>query len=169
MMDSLKTLLILLFIFFTNVLKSEVSIDLPLLGKGIYTWYFLDLYEANLWSQSKEDIFANPLMLELSYRRSFKGNDIADQSIKELIQARVELNDLSYFQKELHSIFPDVDSGDSILAKYSPQAGIVFYKNRKDEIGRISNLKYSKLFLEIWLGEKTTAKSLREKLLGIKK
>jgi hypothetical protein len=154
------------FIFSINVFSEE---NLPLRGEGIYTWYLLHVYQAKLYASPGENLYLNPLVLELKYSRSLRGKDIADQSIKELVHAKVDQESITQLKPMLFDIFPDVNEGDTIKATFDPKTGIIFYFNSTKTLGKLTDLKLAKSFLDIWLGEKTNAKDLRHQLLGNKK
>lgn len=153
-------------ILFGVIFSSALMANLPLRGQGDYKWLFIHVYEAKLWAPIGENLYEGPLKLELTYKRDLKGKDIARQSIVEMTKAGHSNNELQVLEKDLVTIFPDVKKGDSISAHYSPGNGIVFFLNNNIEIGRITNLNFSKKFLDIWLGEKTSAPELRKQLLG---
>lgn len=151
---------------FSIVALGSDPANLPLRGQGEYKWLFLHIYEARLWSEGGEDLYSKPLLLELKYKRDFNGKDIAEQSVKELVSAGHPKKEMEEWRKKLVSIFPDVKEGDRILAKYEPKNGITFYLNTDKELGRLPDYDSSKKFLDIWLGEKTSAPELRKQLLG---
>ncbi len=166
----MKLKVLLIFICTTLSLSSFSKVEplgKELRGKGLYTWFFLDVYNATLRGHKGDELFKNPLSLELSYLRSLSGKDIAEQSAKELISIGRKKEEVKKWTEEMNKIFPDVNSGDSILANYNPEDGIVFYFNRDKEIGKIKDKVFARAFIDIWLSEKTNADDLREKLLGI--
>ena len=140
--------------------------NLPLRGQGDYKWLFLNIYEAKLWAEKTDDIYSKPLLLELKYHRNFKGKDIVTQSIKELVNAGHPMTELEPWGAKLLEIFPDVKEGDVIQAQYNPENGITFRLNSVKELGRVTDINFSRKFLDIWLGEKSSAQDLRNKLLG---
>ncbi|MBC7538457.1 MAG: chalcone isomerase family protein [Bacteriovorax sp.] len=140
----------------------------PLRGEGEYKWFFFNVYEVKLWAPSAENLYSNSLLLEIKYKKSFKGIDIVKQSEKELVHAGVDSSVVSKWKGKLLEIFPDVKAGDRILASFLPSEGITFYLNSTKELGRIVDLSFSKSFLDIWLGDKTSDPDLRDKLLGRK-
>lgn len=158
---------ILLFSLLSSLMAAEKNL-LPLMGQGQYKWFLINVYEAKLWAEKGDDLYSKSLLLELKYSRSFKGSDIVDQSIKELSNSGSSKAELEIFKKTLLEIFPNVSEGDSIQASYNPTSGVTFQLNSVKELGRLSDLTLSKKFLDIWLGEKTSAPDLREKLLGKK-
>lgn len=153
-------------IFVTFQAFASESTNLPLRGQGDYKWFMLHVYEAKLWGEKVDDLYSKPLLLELKYSRNFKGKEIAEQSVKELISAGNSREDVEVWKKKLLEIFPDVKEGDTIRASYHPDNGVIFHLNQSRELGRLADLNFSKKFLDIWLGEKTSAPELRKKLLG---
>lgn len=157
-------------IFFSIIQLSAVALsaesNLPLRGKGEFKWFVLDIYEATFWATPGDDFFSRDLKLGLKYKRDLKGKDIAEQSIKEMQRSELSENEAKIYRQKLLEIIPDVKEGDQIEARYSPEIGIIFTLNSNKELGRITDLTFSKKFLNIWLGENTSAPDLRRKLLG---
>jgi hypothetical protein len=147
-------------------LADDLSKQLPLIGQGEYRWFFLSIYDAKLWGKKEENIYSTPLILELIYKRNFKGHDIVNQTEKELRSAGIEENNLNKWKPRLLEIFPNIQPGDSITASFDPEKGIIFYFNKTKEIGKIQDVAFSKTFLDIWLGERSSDLKLRNKLLG---
>lgn len=162
----MKKFVFILGLSFICSLFAEGIPHLPLRGQGSYKWFFLPIYDAKLWADKGDNLYLKPLLLELKYRRSLKGKDIVDQSIKELVNSGTSQNELDLVKLKLLEIFPDVKAGDAIQADYAPEVGVIFFLNSTKELGRLSDLSLSKKFLDIWLGEKTSAPELRNELLG---
>lgn len=141
--------------------------NLPLKGKATYSWLFFDIYDAQLWSKAQGDLYDDPLILELIYKKNFKGSDILKQTKKELSHAGHSDSEIKEWATILENIFPDVSSGDTIKASYVPGQGLTFFFNTDSKIGYIQNLKLEKAFLDIWLGDKTSDPQFRKKLLGL--
>lgn len=158
--------MLIFLMLFQSTLNANEATQPPFRGEGVYSWLFIKIYKAKLWSSKEGDLYSKPIKLELQYLKSFEGKDITKQSIKELTSAGVTPAELAEFQTRLTEIFPDVGVGDVILADYKPTSGITFYFNSSKELGKLSDLNLSRKFLDIWLGEKTTAPQLRNILLG---
>lgn len=159
-------ILVILLIFSPSILAFDKVKGLTLRGQGEYKWFFMSIYEAKLWGSHNEDFFRGSILLELKYRRSFKGKDIAKQSEKELLRAGVDIVVLNKWRPKMLDVFPNVQAGDSIQASYDPLKGITFYYNNSKELGKFDDVEFSQSFLNIWLGEKTSDPELRNKLLG---
>ena len=160
-----KLICILIYIF----LSSNVCAKLPLklIGKGDYTFFFMDVYEASLWAQSNKNIYEGRLRLELKYKMNFKGRDIVKQTKKEFLNADIDELKSNKWSTALDSIFPDVSKGDRIEASFSPSSGIKFYLNEDSFLGEVKDIEFSKSFLNIWLGPKSSDPQLRDRLLGV--
>ncbi len=156
-------LILILFLGFSSVKASDV---IPLRGEGTYSWFFLEVYEAKLWAPEGEDLYKHPLKFQLKYKMDFKGSDIVNRSETEMLQAGVDKKIVKNWKPQMLKIFPNIKKGDRILAEYNPKKGIVFFHNEVKNIGAISDIGFSKNFLNIWLGEKTTDPKLRKKLLN---
>lgn len=161
----------IIYIFFVNFLITSASFanttSLPeLRGKGDYYWFMLHVYEATLWADKKAELYSSPLVLELKYQRNFDGKDIVKQSMKELDHLGAPASERARWESELLSIFPNVKKGDTIRARFHPEEGVYFYLNENKSLGKLSDVNFSKNFLDIWLSEKTRAPELRKKLLG---
>lgn len=139
---------------------------LPLRGEAQFTFLFMSIYEAKLWSENINDLYQGKLGLALTYKREFKGEQIVAQTQRELIHAGVSKSKAASRCEELNSVFPDVGPGDSLLADFNPKEGITFYLNFKKKVGVITDLEFAKAFLDIWLGPKTSEQRMRRQLLG---
>jgi hypothetical protein len=135
-------------------------------GEVHFSWFVFDVYHAKLWAENKIPIYSKPFTLELIYKRELKGKDIADRSITELSEQGVKRDVLDHWQVRLRLIFPDIKKGDRIFANFNPEEGIDFYLNAKQKIGVIKDKDFSVIFMNIWLGDKTSEQDMRTKLLG---
>lgn len=158
----------LLFYLMVSNVKAEVPLENNTLrGEGLFTWYFIDVYKAKLWASKAQNIYSEPLSFELAYLRDLKGADIAKQSRSELLDLKIDPKLVEQWYPKLIEIFPDIKQGDAILANFNPSTGLKFYLNRQKFLGVIEDKVFAEKFLEIWLSERTSAKKLRSKLLGI--
>jgi hypothetical protein len=135
-------------------------------GEIHFSWLFFDVYHAKLWAENSIPIYSKPFTLELIYKRELKGSDITDRSISEMLAQGVDKDVLDNWEKRLKTIFPDVENGDKIYASYRPMKGVEFYLNSTTKLGVIKDKEFSILFMNIWLGAKTSEQEMRIKLLG---
>lgn len=159
-----------------NSLPSEVETALPdaqLSGHGSYRWFGLKLYEAYLWREQKTDtkdqLWQAPFVLELVYARDLSGKRIAQASIDEMSKLdRGTPAQHSEWLSWMIEIFPDVNEGTRLSGHYIPMQGVHFYGDGR-LLKEISDVEFAKAFFAIWLDERSSAGSLRRALLGPKK
>lgn len=131
-------------------------------GSGRLTWWGLNIYDASFYrSKNSSTEFA----LDLKYQRSFSGSSIANRSAEEMKKNGVSEVQAILWGKELASLLPNVESGQTLTAIYLPKQGTVFYHDGKP-IGKISGADFSKAFFGIWFDPNTSAPKLRTELLG---
>ena len=137
------------------------QVQLQGLGR-LYFWGF-HVYDANLYRGATKD--SQEFALELKYQRSFSGEAIANRSAEEMKNLGVPDTQAASWGKELASILPNVEPGQTIAAVYIPKQGTsFFYEGRK--ISQIQGADFAKAFFGIWLDSKTSAPKLRTELLG---
>lgn len=135
-------------------------------GEYHYSYWGFDIYHAKLF-MDKQCVYPNcNFTLELKYQRDFKGTDIAQRSIEEILaQHSIKTKKQKEYTKILKNIFPNVTKGDIITGKMTDDFA-EFYLNNK-LIGKINDIILSRYFFDIWLSPKTTEPTMRQKLLGI--
>lgn len=140
--------------------------DAAVVGRGTLAYAFWDVYEAVLYAPQGRWNAAAPHALSIEYFRSLDGKRIADVSISEI--RKQGFNDevqLAAWHAQLQQIFPDVGKGTVLSAVYIPGEQISFYEGIK-LIGLIKDDEFGRLFLDIWLGERSSEPELRRALLG---
>lgn len=164
----MKVLVLLISIAFSLSFANPTSLSVPdtIRGEGQYSFLFFDVYYAKLYGEKEGDIYAKAFCLELKYLREFKGEDIAYQSKKEMLKQGVNPNLVEKYLQQMKDIFPNVKNGDTIIANFNPDSGVDFYLNRKSYLGGFKDKQFSRSFMDIWLGEKSSDQELRKKLLG---
>lgn len=167
----MKIIYLFIALFLTYNLWGRESKDLRLRGEGSYTFLFLKVYKAKLWASNTlgKELYEGNLKLQLEYFMDFQGVDIVKQTVREWENAGVANKKIKRWRGLLLDLIPDVKHGDRILASYSPVDGITFFLNEKVSLGKVTSRSFSKSFLDIWLGEKSSDQTLRAKLLGLQK
>ena len=145
---------------------SEVPAHLStakLQGSGRLTWWGLHIYDASLYRVGS--LSSSEFALDMRYQKSFSGKSIANRSAEEMKRTGVPDDQAALWGKELASFLPNVESGQTLTALYSPKQGTIFYHDGK-QIAQIPGSEFSKAFFGIWLDSKTSAPKLRTELLG---
>ena len=132
-------------------------------GSGRLTWWGLHIYDASFYRVGS--LSSSEFALEMRYQKSFSGKSIANRSVDEMKRIGVPDNQADYWGKELVSFLPNVESGQTLTAVYSPKQGTIFYHDGK-RIAQIPGAEFPQAFFGIWFDPKTSAPKLRTELLG---
>ena len=132
-------------------------------GSGRLTWWGLHIYDASFYRVGS--LSSSEFALDMRYQKSFSGKSIANRSTEEMKRIGVPDDQATLWGKELASFLPNVESGQTLTAIYSPKQGTIFYHDGK-QIAQIPGSEFPKAFFGIWLDPKTSAPKLRAELLG---
>ena len=161
--------IVLLNLFAPNSFALE-AIELPgnisaakLQGSGRLTWWGLHIYDASFYRLGS--LSSSEFALNMRYQKSFTGLSIANRSIEEMKHTGVPDAQAALWGRELIGFLPNIESGQTLTAIYSPKQGTTFYHDGK-KIAQIPGSEFSKAFFGIWLDPKTSAPKLRSELLG---
>ncbi|MCI5048795.1 MAG: chalcone isomerase family protein [Rickettsiales bacterium] len=152
---------------FADIIGTNIK-GAELVGKGRMSVFIIDAYDAALFAPYGHYKPGQPLALQLTYLRSFDGEDIAERSIDEM--EHIGMNSqakLDAWLKEMTRIFPDVKEGDTITGFYTPNGATTFYQHDR-LIGTVKDPEFGRWFFDIWLSPNTSEPSLRKQLLGMK-
>lgn len=137
-----------------------------LVGEGMFTFYFWDVYRASLYAPNRNYDHTKPFALRLTYQRELEGKKIAQRSIDEMKkQGDLSADDSDKWLSLMNSIFPDVSEGDVITGIATKDGTSVFYVNG-EKADEIEDKVFTQRFFDIWLSDKTSEPKFRKKLLG---
>ena len=170
----MKSARLILFAVFLSLLVpasfARESLELParlsaakLQGSGRLTWWGLHIYDASFYRIGS--LSSPEFALEMRYEKSFSGVSIANRSVEEMKRIGVPDAQAALWGRELTAFLPNVESGHTLTAIYSPKQGTTFYHDGK-QIAQIPGPEFPKAFFGIWLDPKTSAPKLRTELLG---
>ncbi|MRX07904.1 hypothetical protein GJ697_08685 [Pseudoduganella sp. FT25W] len=135
-------------------------------GQGVYTWFGLKIYAAELWVGPQGYAGdAAPLVLELRYARALHGRRIAEASAEQMekIGAGSETQRAAWLA-QMKAIFPDVQEGSRLGGALVPGLGMRFYRDGQ-LLATVSDMAFAHAFFGIWLDPVTSAPKLRQALL----
>lgn len=143
-----------------------------LTGTARLTFLGFQIYDARLWAAPtlRGDNYASEtFVLELAYLRDFRGEAIAERTIKEMRRVE-ELPDAAAadWLAQMKRLFPDVKKGDRLGGVHRPGVGIEFFSNGVPS-GEIRDAAFARVFMGIWLSPRTSQPEMREHLLGLKR
>lgn len=170
----MKSARLILFTVFLSLLMpasfAREPLELPahltaakLQGSGRLTWWGLHIYDASFYRVGS--LSSSEFALEMRYQKSFSGASIANRSVEEMKRIGVPDTQAVLWGKELTAFLPNVESGHTLTAIYTPKQGTTFYHDGK-QIAQIPGAEFPKAFFGIWLDPKTSAPKLRTELLG---
>jgi hypothetical protein len=143
------------------------NINSPFLtGKATLKFLGLKVYDITLWSENLQFSYNRKFAIHIRYNMSFSKQDLAQRSIDEIknLHQLSQEEEKKYYQK-LTEIFSDIKKDDEKIAFFDPQTGVTLFHNNQKR-GEISDLKFARLFVDIWLDKKGSYPKVTEKLLG---
>lgn len=168
----MRTLLLGLLLL-SSLAKAEevpayIVADIPqatLVGQGVLRWFGIKVYEAKLWAGQGHYDAASPHALQLIYGHDFSAKNLAQEGAKQMRQQGVEESHVTRWIPVMQHAFTDVKAGDSLTALLLPDQSLRFFSNGQVTT-TVKDPEFSRHFLDIWLGNKTSEPKLRLKLLG---
>jgi hypothetical protein len=161
----MKNILCLLIMLFSTPTWAIVE-DLQPSGSGQLRWFFLDIYEATLYTSTGNYIDGvYPKALEINYMRKISAADLIKTTEDEW--RRLEINYNQQWLNLLGQIWPDVNDGDTLTMRAESVDKASFYFNGL-LLGHIEESNFANAFLAIWLSPNTRDKQLRAQLIGDK-
>lgn len=165
-------------IFFALLLNAQAAFsaqaifssipNASVVGRGVLSYVFWDVYEATLYAPEGRWDPATPFAVSIEYYHSINGVDIADVSVQEMRrQGFTDEVKLAAWHSQMKDIFPNVSNGTVLSAVYTPGKQTTFY-NSNEMIGSVKGDDFGQRFFGIWLDENTSKPNLRRALLGMK-
>lgn len=148
--------------------RSASSQSLAKVGETRLRVMLFRIYDAELYSDTGSYSQADERLLRLNYARSFTSERLAEQTRDEWERIGFPENEKTgEWINTLKNIWPDVNSGDCIVAHQLPNGAVRFYGN-EGELGAIEDQQFGEQFLAIWLSENARFRSSRDELVGEK-
>ncbi|UDF02617.1 chalcone isomerase family protein [Asticcacaulis sp. AND118] len=149
--------------------RAELPAEVPdgkLVGRGRYSVLGMSIFDASLYAPNGRYDPQKPFALRLDYLKSFSAKHIVDHTVAEIRkQGFSDKPRLEEWRRQMTAIFPDIRSGAYITGIRSAEGHAQFIHNGR-RIGAIRDPQFTRLFFDIWLGSRTSSKTLRAKLLG---
>jgi hypothetical protein len=150
----------------------EVLSALPaarLQGQGTMRYFGFSIYQALLWVDDGFEATrfqAHRFALELQYKRSLNGKEIAERSLQEMRrEAGFSEAKAPAWLAAMIQAFPDVADGDRLTGLFTPSAATRFFLNGKARAD-VADPAFGPVFAGIWLAPTTSEPGLRQSLLG---
>lgn len=164
-----KLSLVLSFIaalLFSNLAYSDLTAQLKTVGRGEMSWLFMDIYQVSLHSADGHYVDQKyPQALQIRYQRDFKKEWLIKATAEEWQKMNIATQLYKPWLAEFVSLWPDVNSGDTLTFLVAKNGQGSFYHN-DFLLGDIKNPDLTRAFLDIWLSKKTSEPDLRRQLIG---
>lgn len=143
------------------------NFDQPfLIGFDQLKFWGLKVYDIALWSEDAKFSYDKKFAIQIHYNMNFDREELAKKSLEEieLLHDLSASTKVSYLQ-QLTNIFHSIKKGDEKIALFSPKEGVLMFYNN-ELIGKISDKKLARLFVDIWLDERGSYPKITKKLLN---
>jgi hypothetical protein len=143
--------------------RSQMS---ELVGQGILSVFFMDVYLLKLYSQDGTFSLNRDFVLEFTYKRPVSKDVIIDASLDEMKKAGgVDSAQLTAWRDNLGKALIDMEADETASVIFSEEGVITFFSPNNPVVS-FQDPALRNSFALIWLGDKTSHPSLRKKLLG---
>ena len=140
--------------------------DMKLVGGGVLTMLFMDIYKLNLYANEGRYSGRNDFVLEFEYLKPVSKSTIIDASINELTKPDdVTSTEIKFWKRILDKGIVDMNAGEVASVSFTNEGMVTFYLDNRSPIS-FEAPKFAKGFSSIWLGKNTSRPRLRQKLLG---
>lgn len=143
----------------------EVKRGLKQVGEAQLSFWFIDVYQSKFFTASgqyQQNHF--PQLLTIDYQQTISAKKLWQETKKQWQQLGFKSQHIEQYQSALLNIWPDISKGDQLAIHVEPSKS-TFYFNQQ-AIGTIEDKRFGKMFLAIWLDEKSAYPELTQKLLG---
>lgn len=149
-----------------NHIKKNFS-SYHLIGSNNLTVFGFKVYQISLWCEGEGFSYDKKFAINIKYQRDFSVDSLVERSIEEIkrINAVTDEKQLADYRKQLTKIFIPVKSGDVKTAIYSKKEGVALFFNG-ELVGKISDPKLARYFVDIWLSDKSSYPKMTNAILG---
>lgn len=145
--------------------EAQVAEGLKPVGETRLRVLFMRIYDAALFTDSGDLDSAERLALAIEYARNFSAQQLVNQTRDEWERMDLVTSDSESWLTELSVMWPDVNSGDCIVAIRTEEGSTKFF-SRDRELGVIEAPGFAERFFAIWLSEQARFRRSRDELVG---
>ncbi|RUO21749.1 chalcone isomerase family protein [Aliidiomarina haloalkalitolerans] len=145
--------------------EAQIAEALKPVGETRLRVLFMRIYDAALFTDSGDLDNAEQVALAIEYARNFSAQQLVNQTRDEWERMDLVTSDSETWLAELNAMWPDVNSGDCIVAVRNEEGGTRFF-SRERELGVIEAPGFAERFFAIWLSEQARFRRSRDELVG---
>ena len=139
-----------------------------LIGKTKLRFIGFKVYDIALWSENNKFSYDKKFAIIINYNINFTKDGLIERSLNEIENLhQITPEEKATYISNLDRIFVNINKGDEKIAFFDPKKGVTLFYNEK-KMGVISDLKFAKLFVDIWLDPKGSYPAVTKELLGQK-
>ncbi len=136
-------------------------------GEATFSVLFWDLYKSRLKTTTGKypiSFDEDQLIFQIDYLADISKEDLIKRTVEQWQHQDIPKGVYQPYISQLSSIWPSITEGDSLAILVTKDSSIFYYNNQS--VGVIKDNFFGKLFIDIWLDEKTSQPSLRKQLIG---
>lgn len=150
----------------TAVPIAELIGELREVGSTRLRVLFWTIYDSTLYSADGEFQQIEPdLALAITYRRDIPATELIERTFDEWEDMGLNSTRQSMWRSRLGTLWPDVESGDTLTLYVDEELASRFYFNGRF-IGTMMDSEFTRQFLAIWLADDTAYPRQRTELTG---
>lgn len=136
------------------------------IGQADYQYWLWDIYNASLYASAPKWDVNKPFALKINYLRAFSSKSLTDKTLELMIRQAPNLasSKLNKWRGFFNKTYPDIESGDMLIAYYDGKGNTLFFGNNNRQLGKIYGRLFSQLFFNIWLADDSTYADEAEQL-----
>jgi len=137
-------------------------------GEARFSWFFFDIYDAQLMSPNGGYDGTPPYALKLTYRRDVESTTIVETSLDEMRrQGRDDAGRLAAWGQWMRAHFPDMNKGDEAVMVALADGGMMLLYNGRER-GRNADPAFTAALFDIWLSDQALKPDLSRRLRGLR-
>lgn len=145
--------------------QTDLDEGLTQVGETRLRVLFMRIYDAAFFSDSGRLDGAERMALAIEYAREFSAQQLVNQTRDEWQRMDLVTAESETWLTELATMWPDVRSGDCIVAVRTEEGSTRFF-SRDRELGVIQSPGFAERFFAIWLSEQARFRRSRDELVG---
>lgn len=144
----------------------ELAPNAARMGAYDLRWFSLPVYEITLYTENRPYATNDAAVLSLRYQIPIKHKRLQETTLREWLRLdKGTAEQRAAWIKQLDSLWPDIQPGDSLTAVRRANGPTIFlYRDRL--LGQVDDAAFGPAFFSIWLDENCRYPKMRDSLLG---
>lgn len=135
-------------------------------GEATFSIMFFDIYTASLWAPNGDYSRSGPFALQINYLVDADADRIIGQTVKELSRQKAGTEaQLEKWKALMETHFVDLKENDVANIVFT-EAGTLTMWNNDGAPVEITDRRFARVFMNIWLGKRARDKEFQAELMG---